>query len=83
MSGPVLSVFDDGFNVAGINTATINGFGGSGVLSITPVADSDVFDLYIGGRLRTKEQFGGVKDAPKPQGAKSELLVAVSSKVKP
>lgn len=83
MSGPVFSLFDDGFNVTQLNVATFNGFGGMGVLTITPVADSEVFDLYIGSRLRIKEQFSGVKEAPKLRGAKSERLVPVSSKVRP
>ena len=83
MSGPVFNLFDDGFNVTQLNVATYNGFGGMGVLTMLQFSDSDVFDLYIGSKLRIKEQFSGVKDAPKPRGAKSERLVPVNSKVRP
>jgi hypothetical protein len=83
MSGPVLTLFDDAFNVVGFNVSTYNGFGGMGVLTITPTADSEVFDSYIGGRLRIKEQFSGVTEAPFPRPGRSELLVPVSRQVKP
>lgn len=84
MSGPVLiDLTGDIFGGPSVNSIVINGTQGSMALYVTPPADSVVFELYIGGKLRLKEKNCGVREGTARRPKRSATLVPVCDKVRP
>lgn len=84
MSGlTIVRLTADLINGVPVNTIPINGVGGEAWLFAGRGVDSEIFELYIGGKLRLKEKVCGVKNAPRPKGKQVQDIVAVCDKVKP
>jgi hypothetical protein len=85
MSGPVLiNLSGDIFGGSQVNLIVLNGTIGTMALTVDPsVEDSDVFALYIGGKLRLKEKNCAERRTGAPKGPASPKLVPVCDKVAP
>lgn len=85
MSGPVLiDLSGDIFGGREVNVIVLNGTIGTMAIMVDPsVEDSDVFPLYVGGRLHVKEKNCAERRSSADKGPASPVLVPVCSKVAP
>lgn len=83
MSGPRITLLLGDFFGGAVNTTQVNGETGTAELDHRPLVDSEVFELFIGGRLNLKEKVFKRRQAPRAPVVAGERLVPVNDKVRP